>query len=107
MQENPGFGTSFAGFTDYSSCYPIPSTIWIVIGAGIVVFASAYPLLQTTSMIPCRSNLGLNSMYIFVMSFGQFVLVEMKIRLEISGRFSRKVGLSAIFGKDLLSANPW
>jgi hypothetical protein len=106
MQENPGFGTSFAGFTDYSSCYSIPVTIWIVIGAGIVLFEFVSPFLQATSMILRRSNFGLNSMYIFVTSFGQFVLVEMKIHLKISGRFGRKVGLLATFGKGLLSANP-
>jgi hypothetical protein len=44
---NAGFGTSIAGFIDYSSCYPIPSTVWIVIDAGIVVFAFVSPLFQS------------------------------------------------------------
>jgi uncharacterized protein with PQ loop repeat len=82
MQDNVGFEHSFAGFTDFSQCYPIPSAGWIFAGSSIVLGAAISTIPQIVRIIRRCSSFGLNWMYVSITSFGQFILVYNVIGLH-------------------------
>jgi uncharacterized protein with PQ loop repeat len=75
MNSDSGWPSSFAGFLDYSSCYP-PSQaiIWQVVGWGLLAGTILSVIPQIRLIIHRRSSFGLNSFAIFVTSFGQFII---------------------------------
>jgi uncharacterized protein with PQ loop repeat len=69
------FQDSFHGFVDYSNCFPDQEAIWLVVGAVIFVGTWISLIPQYQLIVANRSNFGLDSIALFAMVFGQFILV--------------------------------
>ena len=82
MQEFSGYTNSFAGFVDYSLCYPVPSPLWIALGTAITLGCMVSVLPQIVVLVRRRTSYGLNPLYVFVTSFGQFMLVMNVVSLH-------------------------
>lgn len=82
MQDVAGFANSFAGFVDYSACYPNTSPLWTALGQAITLGCIVSVLPQIVVLVKRRSSYGLNPLYVFVTSFGQFMLVMNVISLH-------------------------
>jgi hypothetical protein len=75
MNSDSGWPTSFAGFLDYSICYPASQSIlWQLVGWGLLCGTLASVTPQIRLLIYSRSSFGLNPFAIFLTSFAQVIM---------------------------------
>jgi uncharacterized protein with PQ loop repeat len=75
MNSDTGWPTSFTGFLDYAPCFETGGIGWLVIGLLIGLGAIISVVPQIALIISQRSSFGLNSVTLFITSFGQFILL--------------------------------
>lgn len=64
-----------SGFVDYKDCYYNSGAAWIAVGSIIFLGSVLSVIPQIVSIVRLRTSYGLNSIYIFVTTFSQFILV--------------------------------
>lgn len=75
MNDFIGYQYSFAGFVDYSKCYTTVNPLWLTVQICVTVGTVASVIPQWINIVKGRSNFGLNSITIWITSWGQFLLV--------------------------------
>lgn len=68
-----GYDYSFSGFIDYTKCYKEVNVLWLVVGLCIFVGTVISVIPQLYNYVKLRSNFGINSLAVFMISFSQWV----------------------------------
>jgi uncharacterized protein with PQ loop repeat len=82
MSSEVGFRDSFHGFVDYSFCFPESDIVWNLVGIFIFLGTRISIIPQYYNIISTRSAFGLDSVTLFVIVTGQYILVANIVALQ-------------------------
>lgn len=68
-----GYDYSFAGFIDYSKCYHPVAIPWLLVGIGVGTGTIVSVIPQLHKFIVKRSNYGMNTLTMCMISYGQII----------------------------------
>lgn len=73
MDTFAGYPYSFAGFIDYSNCYHPVAIPWLLVGIGVSIGTVVSVIPQLQKFVQKRSNYGMNTLTICLISYGQII----------------------------------